>query len=347
MASVTLSGLSKAFGKQTVLHDLSLTIPEGSFTALLGPSGCGKTTILRLVAGFEQPSAGTVLIGGEPVADPSFSTPPEDRRLGMVFQAYALWPHMTVAENVRYPLRVRGASKSEQNEAVAKALATVGMADYGDRKPDALSGGQRQRVALARCLAMRPRVVLLDEPLANLDVHLRDSMQEEFRRLHAETGATMVYVTHDQSEAMALADQIAVLDKGVLQQVDTPERLYREPATEMVAEFIGRGVTLPVYGLESSDGSHAFVDIAGTVIRARWSGSVGAAPRLAVKREAIRLMETGTGGLTGTVAAAIYEGGSWRMDVSVPGLPMLTANHPNRLTAGDTVGVDLTDSWVL
>jgi iron(III) transport system ATP-binding protein len=246
MAVVSLAGLAFAAGGARILHDIRLTLAEGEFLALLGPSGCGKSTLLRLIAGFERASAGEIRLEGRPVSAPGLHVPPEERGIGMVFQSYALWPHMDVAGNVGYGLRVRRLRPAERAARVAEALATVGLAGFGQRRVQSLSGGQRQRVALARCLAMRPRLLLLDEPLANLDAHLREAMVEEFRRLHRATGASIIYVTHDQTEAMALADRIAVMSAGRILQLAPPDRLWREPATAEVAEFLGRGQIVPV-----------------------------------------------------------------------------------------------------
>ncbi len=241
MAAISLTGLSKAFGAQPVLDAVSLQINQGEFVAVLGPSGCGKTTLLRLLAGFETLDSGEIRIGERQVAADGLHLPPEARELGVVFQNYALWPHMTVAENVGYSLKVNGVARAERELRTTQALTLVGLDRFADRRPADLSGGQRQRVALARCLVARPTLVLLDEPLANLDVHLRATMEEEFRRFHRHSGATLLYITHDQREAMALADRIVVLEHGRVMQFASPQTLWREPANEMVATFIDEG----------------------------------------------------------------------------------------------------------
>jgi iron(III) transport system ATP-binding protein len=246
MAGVELAGLTKSFGGARAVDGVDMSVAEGAFVALLGPSGCGKTTLLRLIAGLERPSAGRIAIGGRTMAGDGTFVRPEDRGLGMVFQSYALWPHMNVAENVAFGLRVRGVERREREGRIAEALAKVGLTGFETRRPAQLSGGQRQRVALARCLAIRPQLILLDEPLANLDAHLREVMQGEFRRIHRETGTTVVYVTHDQGEAMALADRIAVMDGGRLVHCAAPREIYRRPATAAMATFIGRTTLLPV-----------------------------------------------------------------------------------------------------
>ncbi|MBV7517257.1 ABC transporter ATP-binding protein [Ensifer sp. ENS12] len=245
MAQLILNHLTKHFGGgRPAVSDVSLTLREGGFLALLGPSGCGKTTVLRMIAGFEQPTDGSIDFGERRLSDASRALPPERRNMAMVFQSYALWPHMTVAENVGYPLKVRGISGEAWRRSVGEALALVKLTDYADRRPAALSGGQRQRVALARCLVTSPDVVLLDEPLANLDQHLRKSMEETFRIFHERSGATMIYVTHDQAEAMALATDVAVMSEGRLMQMASPAEIYARPEGAVVGGLIGRGSVL-------------------------------------------------------------------------------------------------------
>jgi iron(III) transport system ATP-binding protein len=214
---------------------VSLDVAEGELFSLLGPSGCGKTTLLRALAGFVPLDSGDVFFGEQRITP----LPPRSRGASMVFQTYALWPHLSVAKNVAYGLEVRGVARAEINERVAKALKLVKLEGLGERRPTQLSGGQQQRVALARALVIEPRVLLLDEPLSNLDARLRDEMREEIRRLHQETGLTMVYVTHDQKEALALADRLAVMDRGKPVQVGTPREVYHRPATRFVAGFLG------------------------------------------------------------------------------------------------------------
>ncbi|MFD2174278.1 ABC transporter ATP-binding protein [Rhodobacter lacus] len=252
MAALSFENLSRRFGETLALDGVSAEIPSGTFLALLGPSGCGKTTLLRQIAGLDRPDGGRLSIGGQEVAGPSCFTPPEARGLGMVFQSYALWPHMSVAENIAFGLN--RLAKPERLARVEEALAKVGLAALAGRRPHQLSGGQRQRVALARSLAARPRVLLLDEPLANLDAHLRAAMLAEFRRIHAETGCTMVFVTHDQNEAMAVADLIGVMDRGRLEQLAPPQEVFERPASPMVARFVGQGRTLPVTVVSAAAG---------------------------------------------------------------------------------------------
>ncbi|MDA1195360.1 MAG: ABC transporter ATP-binding protein [Planctomycetota bacterium] len=232
MSGVVCSGLAKSFDGHSVLADFDLEAPAGSFVSLLGPSGCGKTTALRLVAGLEVPDAGRVEVGGRVVSDAAAQVfvAPEARRIGMVFQSYAIWPHMTVLENVAYPLRVRGQSRAERTAGARAMIALVGLEGLEARRPAQLSGGQQQRVALARGLVMEPDVLLLDEPLSNLDAALRVRMRRDIRRIQQETGSTVLYVTHDQEEAFAISDRIVLLDAGRVVAAGAPETLRAHPA---------------------------------------------------------------------------------------------------------------------
>jgi iron(III) transport system ATP-binding protein len=245
VAEVELRGLVKRFGGTAVVDGVDLTIPDGAFVALLGPSGCGKTTLLRLIAGFLAPDAGEIAVGGKRLSAPSGVVPPEQRGMSMIFQSYALWPHMTVAQNVGYGLRLRRLARDEIARRVTTICAAVQLGALTERYPSELSGGQQQRVALARALVVEPQTLLLDEPLSNLDANLREEMRFEIRRLHDEFGYTTVYVTHDQGEAMATADLIVVLREGRIEQIGTPEELYAHPRSEFVARFVGGANVLP------------------------------------------------------------------------------------------------------
>jgi iron(III) transport system ATP-binding protein len=232
---VTIREVSKRFKETLAVDRVSLEIQAGELFFLLGPSGCGKTTLLRMLAGFVQPDTGSLYFGAENITHLT----PRSRGAGMVFQTYALWPHMSVAKNVAYGLNVRGLPSAEVNRRVDQALKMVRMPGFGDRRPNELSGGQQQRIALARALVIEPRVILLDEPLSNLDARLRDEMRDEIRRLHQETGLTMIYVTHDQKEALSLADRLAVMKEGRLMQVGKPDEVYHHPTSPFVAGFLG------------------------------------------------------------------------------------------------------------
>ena len=239
MAQIVLSHLHKSFGPHPVVNDLTLEVHDQEFVTLLGPSGCGKTTILRLLAGFLKPDRGEILVDGRVLSTPQGVVAPERRRMGMVFQTYALWPHMTVFENVAFGLSVKRLSRSEVRDGVERVLTMVGLGGLEGRYPGLLSGGQQQRVALARSLVTEPSILLLDEPLSNLDAKLRERMRAELKDLQRRTGITFVYVTHDQAEAMALSDHVAVLHAGVLQQYGSPREVYERPANKFVADFMG------------------------------------------------------------------------------------------------------------
>lgn len=240
MDKLILNGICKRYGDTNVVDDLNLSLREGEFVSLLGPSGCGKTTTLRMVAGFITPTRGEIRMGDRLMSSPAESLPPEKRGMSMIFQSYALWPNMTVAQNVGFGLRMRKVPKGEMRTRVGEILDTVRLGHLANRLPNELSGGQQQRVSLARALVVKPEVLLLDEPLSNLDANLREEMRSEIRRLHDEFRITSIYVTHDQAEAMTTSDRIAVMNEGRIEQIDDPLTLYSKPATRYVAEFIGR-----------------------------------------------------------------------------------------------------------
>jgi iron(III) transport system ATP-binding protein len=237
---LVLSGLTKAYGVIKVVDDVDLTLEEGEFVSLLGPSGCGKTTTLRMIAGFVDPTGGTISVDGQALSAPGAVVPPERRGMSMIFQSYAIWPNMTVAENVAFGLKLRKLPGEEVRRRTNEMLEVVQLGKLAHRYPAELSGGQQQRVALARAIVVKPSVLLLDEPLSNLDANLREEMRFEIRRLHDEFRITTVYVTHDQGEAMATSDRIAVMNAGRIEQVDAPHMLYTRPRTRFVAGFVGR-----------------------------------------------------------------------------------------------------------
>ncbi len=277
MSNVVLDKVSRNFGEFAAVSGIDLRVSEGEFVTLLGPSGCGKTTTLRMVAGLEQNTGGRISIDNEIVSDAArgIFVPSERRRLGMVFQSYAIWPHMTVFENVAYPLRVRRKPNSEVRDLVAKALRLVEMEGFADRPAPALSGGQQQRVAIARALVFEPKVLLLDEPLSNLDAKLRLQMGDEFRSIQKRLGMTSLYVTHDQSEAMSLSDRVVVMDRGRIQQIGAPEEIYRYPANRTVAAFFGTPNLLEanVEACARIDGRRVRLDVVGR----GWRGACEAA----------------------------------------------------------------------
>ena len=317
MALIEFAGIRKVFPGSTVpaVDALDLAIEAGEFITLLGPSGSGKTTTLMLLAGFEAPSAGTIRLDGRPIE----SLPPHRREMGVVFQSYSLFPHMTVEGNVAFPLSVRRVEAGAARAKVAAALEKVGLSHLSHRRPQQLSGGQQQRVALARALVYEPRVVLLDEPLSALDKKLREQMQLEIRRLHRELGVTMVFVTHDQAEAMTLSDRVAVFNHGRVEQLDTPQRLYDAPTNPFVATFVGdnnvlRGRALAGGVLQLDNGQ---------ALRARPAGAGGSgnAATLCLRPEHLRVATTGgdDNRLRATLADLIHQGDHWRLVAQLEG----------------------------
>ncbi|MBW3096681.1 ABC transporter ATP-binding protein [Pseudohoeflea coraliihabitans] len=353
MAGLSIQRISKHFGAAKALDDVSIEVADGEFLAVLGPSGCGKTTLLRMIAGFEDVSGGSIEIGGVEVSSLESSLPPEKRRVGIVFQNYALWPHMTVAENIGYALKVARVRRAERDKRVADALALVDMQQYGDRRPANLSGGQRQRVALARCLVAEPRLVLFDEPLANLDVHLRASMEDEFAKFHKRTGTTIVYITHDQAEAMALADRIAVMDQGRLMQLATPHELYHEPVNEMVASFISQGMVLPAEVLTAESGGQCRVRLLGHELDVRCRAGEQPDPnaKICIRRSQIAAADADEPGFDGTVVKAIYRGGASRIEFEPDALPGTRLHFdeadPVRCETGQRLRLKLTNGWLI
>jgi len=244
MAEITFKNVTKSYKKASIVKKFTEKIKDGEFVTLLGPSGCGKTTILRMIAGFEKPTFGEILIGNNVVSSKNTFVPPEKRGIGMVFQSYAVWPHMNVFDNVAYPLKIQKKDKDEIKKEVERVLEGVHLSQYARRTPAELSGGQQQRVALARALVSNPKVLLLDEPLSNLDAKLRENMRFEIKEIQTKLKITTVYVTHDQTEAMTMSDRIIILSKDGVQQSDTPSKIYDHPANPFVADFLGNVVFL-------------------------------------------------------------------------------------------------------
>lgn len=303
MSEVRIEHVFKRFGDVTAVSDFDLTVKDGEVVSLLGPSGCGKTTSLRMIAGFERATEGEIYIGDHCVSSHIKNTfvPPEKRDIGMVFQSYAVWPHMTVTENVAYPLKIQKVPKEERAARVAEMLKLVHLDEYGSRYPHQLSGGQQQRVALARALVMRPGLLLLDEPLSNLDAKLRESMRFEISSIQKELGITVIYVTHDQSEAMTMSDRVVVMSRGVIQQIGTPYEIYRNPANKMVADFIG--LVNFVEGEVQGDR----VYISGTGVSFPNTSGITGSATIAVRPENITMSRT-SGTIEGTLVHRFYLG---------------------------------------
>jgi iron(III) transport system ATP-binding protein len=301
VASVELRGLTKRYGDVAVVDDISLAIESGHLVCLLGPSGCGKTTTLRLIAGFVEPSAGEIRVGDKLISSPARSLPPERRNMSMIFQSYALWPHMTVAENIVYGLKLRKLGRDAIAKKLNDILATTKLAPLAERYPGELSGGQQQRVALARALIVEPETLLLDEPLSNLDANLREEMRFEVRRLHDAFRYTTVYVTHDQSEAMTTADLICVMNAGKIEQSGSPEDIYERPRSEFVARFIGSSNVIKAKGL---DATHA--DFAGVPLRCVGEKiAAGAQTAVSIRPHDIKISATQPQGSENTVPAKV------------------------------------------
>ncbi len=306
--AISIKGLTRTFGEVRAVAGVDLEIYEGEFLTLLGPSGSGKTTVLRMIAGFEKPDAGVILLGGKDVAQ----LPPYDRDVNTVFQDYALFPHMDVLSNIEYGLRVKGVGKSERRERALEALKQVRLEGYENRKPSQLSGGQRQRVALARALVNRPAVLLLDEPLGALDLKLREQMQLELKELQREVGITFIFVTHDQEEALTMSDRIAVFNHGRIEQLGTPREIYENPASSFVSEFVGQTNKLTIDGV-----------------------------RINIRPEHIELTKNSSGAgrtITGTITDLIFVGSVTRYRFKgTDGTSLISTKPVGDLNVGDSV----------
>ena len=353
MALLEIQGVTRRFGDFTAVDDVSLAIEAGEFFTLLGPSGCGKTTLLRMIAGFDLPDAGRIVLDGRDLA----GSPPERRPVRTVFQSYALFPHMTVEGNVAFPLQMAKVPSSEMPAKIAEALEGVRLSGFGKRMPHELSGGQRQRVAIARALVTHPTVLLLDEPLAALDAKLREEMQIELINLQKEVGITFVYVTHDQTEALALSHRIAVMNRGRVEQLDEPSRIYGQPATRFVADFIGH-CNLLSGPVAQSGGGVVTLDVAGvgTVRAAAPSSPAPGSPgSVALRPEKIRIASVATADaadnrVTGTVADLLYMGDVTVYKVETPGgarIEALLANSQSGRTKFFEVGDAVELAWAV
>lgn len=343
---VRFIGVQKSYGTIKVVRDLNLDVFKGEFLTLLGPSGSGKTTTLMMLAGFQDISAGEILLDGQPITQ----VPAHDRGIGMVFQSYALFPHMSVAQNLAFPLEVRNVGKSEISTRVKAALDMVELPGFGDRRPAQLSGGQQQRVALARALIFEPQVVLMDEPLGALDKHLREQMQYEIKALHDRLGTTMVYVTHDQSEALTMSDRIAVFSEGVIQQLATPKELYERPTTAFVARFIGENNMFAGDVVETGTDGTCMVRLgSGEVLRAICDTVPTQARKVAlsVRPERVSLGQCSsptTNRIAGKVVDMIYHGDHIRVKIEAAGSDNFIAKIANQrsevtIEPGSTVDI--------
>ena len=301
MATVTIRHITKSFGPNTVLNDFDETFRDGEFVTLLGPSGCGKTTMLRIIAGFEKPTSGEVYIDDQLVSGGKTFVPPEKRGIGMVFQSYAVWPHMNVFDNAAYPLRIQKLPKEKIRENVERVLEIVHLSQYAERLPNQLSGGQQQRVALARALVAAPKLLLLDEPLSNLDAKLRETMRFEIKEIQRRTGITVVYVTHDQTEAMAMSDRIFLINRGIVQQSGTPQEIYNRPRNQFVADFLGK---VDFFRGEVRDGRIYFPEMGNQSLP--YDGERTGKVEAAVRPE--NILMTDDGPLRGTLEAVYYLG---------------------------------------
>jgi len=336
VATVELRNLTKRYGDNAVVDRVSLNIEHGKLVCLLGPSGCGKTTTLRLIAGFVEPTEGEILVGDRVVSSPSSTVPPERRNMSMIFQSYALWPHMTVRENIAYGLKLRKMSRDVIAKKLDAILATTKLAELADRYPGELSGGQQQRVALARALIVEPETLLLDEPLSNLDANLREEMRFEVRRLHDTYRYTTVYVTHDQSEAMTTADLICVMNAGKIEQSGTPEEIYDRPRSEFVARFIGASNVVKGKSIDDHR-----IDFAGIALRCNGGKlTPGQNSAVSIRPHDIRLSAAQSQGenvVPATVVRQVFLGGSRDYMVEVKDgtqLRIVTSAQDNLPTGG-------------
>ncbi len=337
MSFLNLEKVSKFYGSVAAVHDFDLAVEKGEFISLLGPSGCGKTTTLQMITGLVRPSSGTITMGGRDITH----LPPPQRELGVVFQSYALFPHMTVAQNVSFGLEMRKVAKPERDKRIKEILSLVHLSALADRYPREMSGGQRQRVAISRALVINPPVLLLDEPLSNLDAQLREEMQFELRRIQQTVGITTIMVTHDQAEALSISDRVVVMEKGRITQVDTPYELYEHPRNDFISSFVGKSNFM--CATSSFNGKGASICIDNTPIRFNTDrrepdGKVS----IFIRPEKLRLTEPGEGQIQGKVTTRYFMGSQWLVSAETPAgvlavaVPNLGAPPPME---GETVGL--------
>jgi ABC-type Fe3+/spermidine/putrescine transport system ATPase subunit len=334
-ARLTIDRITKSFGNTAVLKDISIDVEPGEFMTFLGPSGCGKTTLLRMIGGFLDPTSGEISIAGKPVSH----LPPNKRDCGFVFQSYALFPHMTVAKNVGYGLKLRKVAPAEIAARVGEVLEMVGLSEFAGRYPRQLSGGQQQRVAIARAIAIRPSILLLDEPLSNLDAKLRERIRFELRDLQKKLGITTIFVTHDQDEAMVVSDRIVVMNRGNIEQIGAPRAIYREPASEFVADFVGINNILAAEVTSDRDGVIGLKTGFGAFTSTDARPGLPRDVRLTIRPEAIEPLPAGATPFTGRVKLAAYLGATARCEVEMPDGTVLKISHPRagQFAAGDMV----------
>ncbi|MDX3924188.1 MAG: ABC transporter ATP-binding protein [Shinella sp.] len=335
MSGLTLNNVTKQFGTFTAVKNVDLTVPHGTFVCLLGPSGCGKTTLMRMVAGLDLPTGGSIMLDGEDITQ----VPTHRRNLGMVFQSLALFPHLTVGENIAYPLRIRGAGKEEQKKRVDELLSMIHLSGYADRPVAKLSGGQRQRVAIARALTISPKLFLLDEPLSALDAKLREAMQVELRQLQQRLGITTIVVTHDQREAMTMADTVVVMNSGEIRQAAPPVEIYRKPADTFVADFIGSTNLIDF----STDGAGR-ASVLGETVEGLSPPAGLSKGIISVRPEDVHLTAPGHGAITGTVTFVRDLGGTIETFVEAAGKQIVAVSTPNArpdVSVGQSVGIRL------
>jgi iron(III) transport system ATP-binding protein len=350
MSFVSVSNLCKQFGRETVLRGLDLEVASGEIVALLGPSGCGKTTTLRCIAGLEQPDSGRIVVGDRVMCDiaAGILVPPEQRAIGMMFQSYAVWPHLSVFENVAYGLRVKGLREAEIAAQVEQALTTVGLNHLASRYPSTLSGGQQQRVALARSLAAGPTLLLMDEPLSNLDLKLRERMRLELRDLLKELGQTAIYVTHDQADAMVMADRLVLMNEGEIAEVGAPRDVYNHPKTAFGSDFLGSTNLLDFNAIQD-DGARIFGCLAqGRLLQvAKSAGGLRYAIRpehIAVGREPLPQWQANV--LKGSVHKAVFLGNVSYYKVDCDGLMLLVQGQSEDFAVGDPLVLHLPPDWL-